>query len=331
MKVSLLVAAASALLSTIAGGVKPLRGSASLSSEVFEGYELKYTEVLDGHGPFVQHLNRAPLRNFASAVQRLPSNDTFADFTFDFSVNDNDIAYKESIDEPFEPSFDLGPAHAPRPSPRPHHPASFPNAAPSHAEFETHLDLQTDYTLPLLPNLRSSSVPQVTFDSSILQNRKRKHEFVDANQSQDAPAQRIIETTGDGNCFIYSTMIATLGNAMQHDRFRQDVVNHIERNVEHFRGHFTPRTGYSFSDHIETLRRDREWADNIFIQATANILNRQIDIHHEHIGGRVITVSPMMELVNPEMIRREPISVLYTGGIHYDALVSNETFEVSSK
>ena len=308
----------------IASGVNPLRGTASSSSKDVEGYEPKYTtEVVDGHGLSDRRLNR---RNFASSIQRLPSSDTSVDISIDFSANADEFTKEEPTDEPVGPSFDLGPAPSPRPSPRPH-----PPAAPSHARFNTHLELRsTDHTLPLLPDLRSSSVPQVTFDLSVGQSRKRKHESADDNQPQETHSLRVIETNPDGNCWFYSTLIATVGNGMQYDRFRQEVVDHIERNVGSFSGHFSPREGYLFSDHIETLRRDREWADHIIIQATANVLNRVIHIHHEHIGGRLITVHPMTELVPPVLIRQEPISVLYSNRvIHYDAIVSNERFEVS--
>ena len=145
----------------IASGVNPLRGTASSSSKDVEGYEPKYTtEVVDGHGLSDRRLNR---RNFASSIQRLPSSDTSVDISIDFSANADEFTKEEPTDEPVGPSFDLGPAPSPRPSPRPH-----PPAAPSHARFNTHLELRsTDHTLPLLPDLRSSSVPQVTFDLSV--------------------------------------------------------------------------------------------------------------------------------------------------------------------
>ena len=84
-----------------------------------------------------------------------------------------------------------------------------------------------------------------------------------------------VNTIGDGNCFFRSVSHQLYGTEDRHPQIRALAIQHLINSPEHFVEY---NTDQSWLQYLQSMSRLGTWADNIIIQAVANINNLRINI-----------------------------------------------------
>jgi hypothetical protein len=127
------------------------------------------------------------------------------------------------------------------------------------------------------------------------------HEF---NMILAADNQHVEDVAADGNCFFHALSLQT---GLTHTELRASAVEYINIHPEQFQG-------FDNGDHDEYIARmsqNGEWADNLVIQALANHLEMNINIHN--LVGNMTQITPS----NGEALTT--VRLAYTG-THYLAI-----------
>jgi hypothetical protein len=109
---------------------------------------------------------------------------------------------------------------------------------------------------------------------------KKKEKKVVANPWQ-ANNFLVHDVPGDGNCFFHAVIdqLTRIGqlNGANAATLRQRAIDHMLTHWEHYAPFCAGADAY-----IDQMVQDGEWSDHPIIQATAELLNINIDIHHDN-------------------------------------------------
>lgn len=130
-----------------------------------------------------------------------------------------------------------------------------------------------------------------------------------AISSLTSSGYEIENVAGDGNC-LFHAVARQLGN-LTHQELRALAVNYILEHLEDFDGFMAEDVG----SYIDAMSREGTWADNLIIQALANVLGININIFRAD-DGAINRIAP----TGIEALDTSPILLLYTGN-HYLAVL----------
>lgn len=122
----------------------------------------------------------------------------------------------------------------------------------------------------------------------------------------------IAHIQGDGNCFFRAISHQLYGHEDSHAELRLQCIAHIEAERDYY-ANFVE--GESFENYIKRMRKPGSWADNIEINALAELLEARIEIY-------VVDSKPIViygHHAKPERI----IRLFYKNRNHYDSIVES--------
>lgn len=101
---------------------------------------------------------------------------------------------------------------------------------------------------------------------------------------------RIVDVPGDGDCFYYAVAHQIFGDISKHTEIRANAVEYVANHPDDFQDFLE---NGEIDCYLSSLVRDREWADNLAIQATANAYGVIIEVinsnQDQFTGSRVVT------------------------------------------
>ena len=120
----------------------------------------------------------------------------------------------------------------------------------------------------------------------------------------------LVTVVGDGNCFYRCISYALEGTENFHSYYREIVYEELNENKKIYRDFING----DVDTYIERMRTDKEWADNIELQAFANKTGIQIILYNMTDNGNE-------RIIFPESINNmgKIIYLIYTGN-HYNYL-----------
>lgn len=88
----------------------------------------------------------------------------------------------------------------------------------------------------------------------------------------------MVNVDGDGNCFFHAVarQIGGLGYTQDHKTLREIAINYMLENAQQFQGFAEGEA--DLNGYIDMMSQNRQWADNLIIQALANALDINITI-----------------------------------------------------
>lgn len=122
------------------------------------------------------------------------------------------------------------------------------------------------------------------------------------------------EVIGDGNCFYRAISVSLYGSQLRHAELRKSVAEHVLRNYERI----FVSAGVTSGDReaarkcAESISKDRTWAAEDAILATADYLQRDIIIFVSQIKR-----SPLTYTSNSSSLQQHPIMAAFYEPGHY--------------
>eukprot|EP00771_Trimastix_marina_P000644 gnl/Trimastix_PCT/1667.p1 GENE.gnl/Trimastix_PCT/1667~~gnl/Trimastix_PCT/1667.p1 ORF type:complete len:369 (-),score=39.36 gnl/Trimastix_PCT/1667:18-1124(-) len=106
-------------------------------------------------------------------------------------------------------------------------------------------------------------------------------EFSQLNKQLSCIGLRLLDVTGDGNCFFSAVSDQLFGGEHHHSELRSDCMDFVEANADSF----APFIEFeeSFSDYVSRMRRSGSWAGNLELQAMS--LCKGVDLVVHRPGG----------------------------------------------
>lgn len=101
---------------------------------------------------------------------------------------------------------------------------------------------------------------------------------------------RSVETAGDGNCFFRAIAFELLGSSERYSEVRARAVQQVIDNPHNYQEFLPERNIDSF---ILELSTDREWADNIAIQAVSDAFNVCIELINSNERYQTSVINPI--------------------------------------
>ena len=130
----------------------------------------------------------------------------------------------------------------------------------------------------------------------------------------------------DGNCFFRTISKEILGTECHHSVIRQLICHFMESHPVTFSSWFY---GDNFTDHIQTMRQDKVWAEEVELIATASYFNTTIweFTNCYPVGGswKWIKIEPVACHPDDPPFDGIPLHgcfyIHHTGGVHYDRIL----------
>ena len=137
------------------------------------------------------------------------------------------------------------------------------------------------------------SVQQYQRDLRKAMDESRRYHAPDTSQLVNllsARGLRIVDVPGDGDCFYYAVAHQIFGDISKHTEIRANAVEYVANHPDDFQDFLE---NGEIDCYLSSLVRDREWADNLAIQATANAYGVIIEVinsnQDQFTGSRVVT------------------------------------------
>ncbi|TGZ66983.1 hypothetical protein CRM22_005050 [Opisthorchis felineus] len=120
---------------------------------------------------------------------------------------------------------------------------------------------------------------------------------------------KIIKVQADGACLFRSVSHQIFGDEEKHDVVRNQVIDYMLKNKEHFSAYVTE----DFEHYINRKRDITCYGNHIEIQAIAELYNRPVEIYYD-------SVEPI-NVFHAEYSKEFPIRLSYHGRVHYNSIV----------
>eukprot|EP01104_Vermistella_antarctica_P010199 TRINITY_DN269_c0_g2_i1.p1 TRINITY_DN269_c0_g2~~TRINITY_DN269_c0_g2_i1.p1 ORF type:complete len:420 (+),score=96.91 TRINITY_DN269_c0_g2_i1:238-1497(+) len=137
----------------------------------------------------------------------------------------------------------------------------------------------------------------VAEDMALAKYLKEKHGFV------------IHEMEGDGNCFFRAIAHQVYGDAEMYDMMRQKVMDYLDKERSYFSQFITE----DIQEFIARKRKDRVFANNVEMQAVAEMFNRPIEVYE-----RDKEVNIFNDVYSSDI---PPLRLSYHQGNHYNSVI----------
>lgn len=136
----------------------------------------------------------------------------------------------------------------------------------------------------------------------------------------------IVEQEGDGNCLFRAVALQVYGDSSMHDRIRQQCLDFMARDPEHFAPFVVDETGSdeattetnrtAFSLYIRRKRQSGVHGNNPEIQAMSELFNRPVEVYTPDRGSQ-----PLNIFQTGYTTTDTPIRLSYHDGNHYNAVI----------
>jgi len=116
----------------------------------------------------------------------------------------------------------------------------------------------------------------------------------------------------DGACLFRSVAFHLFGDADMHGTVRDQVMDYMVQNREHFSQYITE----DFDEYIARKREDRCFGNHLEIQAICELYNRNVEVYSYSLNP--------INTFQADGNTLEPIRVSYHNNIHYNAIYDPE-------
>ncbi|CAM6092176.1 unnamed protein product [Calypogeia fissa] len=121
---------------------------------------------------------------------------------------------------------------------------------------------------------------------------------------------KVIQVTGDGNCFFRAIADQLEGNEEEHAKYRGKVVDYLEDHKEDFEPFLEEEV--TFDEYCSNMRQDGTWAGHMELQATSLVTKCDICIHR--------LMFPRWQIMNFQTPGTPIIQLSYHGEEHYNSV-----------
>lgn len=122
---------------------------------------------------------------------------------------------------------------------------------------------------------------------------------------------------GDGNCLFRAIAIQLNMEEEQHQEIRHIAVEYMRTHIDDFAGFISDFNESTFNERLNAMSQNGVWGDIYEIYALAQYFHRPIAIIHNDLNRNHIVFN--------QDAAGTPIILYYTAGLHYDAIISNNT------
>ncbi|MES1920522.1 regulation of protein K48-linked deubiquitination, partial [Bonamia ostreae] len=132
------------------------------------------------------------------------------------------------------------------------------------------------------------------------------------NKEEEIPTlekvlKSVVTIPKDGNCLFRACSLLLFGTQERHPEIRKNAIIYM-KDHEHYYKQFMSR---NFDEYIKSRSQIGEWGDNYIISAISYYYKKSIHVYLKKQNTKTI--------VNPEF--KKHISIMYSNGNHYDAIV----------
>eukprot|EP01117_Protostelium_nocturnum_P005436 TRINITY_DN1970_c0_g1_i1.p1 TRINITY_DN1970_c0_g1~~TRINITY_DN1970_c0_g1_i1.p1 ORF type:complete len:348 (-),score=102.04 TRINITY_DN1970_c0_g1_i1:21-1064(-) len=163
-------------------------------------------------------------------------------------------------------------------------------------------------------------IESTIFPHGILHNRERQQTTNENVESKLIPLQlKRIEMPKDGSCMFRAFSHVLYQSQRYHYELRLECVNYISRHRNEFEP-FIESYGFNTEDYLNQMSKAVQWGGNIEVQALSMLLKRNVKIYSFKYEEP--------NIVDNGFCESPPVQLWHSHGEHFDALMTQEQYEV---